>query len=109
MQKNEYNKNMKTILIWTSIILFISLALPAWADRTPIDDAIEAAIETQFVLDDNLTQNDDVEIDSHNGVVTITGEVSSEDARNYVMDIVQSTYGVASIDSSGLHINHTFQ
>jgi len=86
------------------LLFLLAFSVSIYADRSAMDDEIVEAIQSQIILDDDLA-NSDIDVTCHNGIVQLEGEVSSIELKNRIIDIVQSTDGVAKIDGSQLIVN----
>lgn len=87
------------------VVLLCSLIAfsPLRADESAIDDGIVASIESVIALEDNLSESE-VTISSHDGVVTLEGEVDSLAEKNHLIDIAQSTSGVVDVNTDNLTV-----
>jgi hypothetical protein len=66
------------------------------AQRAIAEAALQGKIKSKMALDD-LVKAADINIDSANGVVTLTGRVSSEAERNRALQLARETDGVKSV------------
>jgi osmotically-inducible protein OsmY len=67
------------------------------AAAAPVDDNwIETRIQSKYFLEDDL-KTGDVDVSSQKGVVTLTGEVDSQDAKQTAEEIARETDGVSNI------------
>ena len=88
---------------WTSIIAFGCLAattvvLPAHAQRATKDE--DAAIATEIerrLTDDRDVNAQNVRIDTRDGVVTLTGRVPGDDAKQRAETVAATVPGVAEV------------
>ncbi len=97
---------MKPISMIKTLCLAILLttAPAVCADNSPMDDDIINVIQSELTLDEDLDSLD-VTVTSHNGVVELRGEVDSNESKNHIIDIAQSTAGVVKVYSSKLTVN----
>ncbi len=72
------------------------------------DTAIIASIHAKIVLDKNLS-NYDISVDSNNGVVTLSGEVNSDNELQTLVQLATSTDGVKSVNTSKLMVKKSKQ
>ncbi len=89
----------KTLFRLALIAALASLFLlggPSYASKT--DDGIEAAARQSYVFKTYL-KDDDVNIQSKNGDVTLTGTVSEEASKTLAQETVASLPGVKSVDN----------
>jgi hyperosmotically inducible periplasmic protein len=80
---------------------------PAWAQRSPgevIDDAlITAKVKASLAADPQVSALA-IDVDTANGVVTLTGVVSSEPERLRAIQLAQGIAGVKRVDAQNLHL-----
>lgn len=93
-------KNAITGIILLSVLIAFS---PLRADESAVDDGIVSSIESVIALEDNLSESE-ISVTSHDGVVTLQGEVNSIAEKNHLIDIVQSTSGVVQINTDNLTV-----
>lgn len=74
----------------------LSLGVPAYATKT--DDRIESSAKKTYVFKTFL-KDDDIKIQSKEGVVTLTGTVSGEVHKLLAKETVASLHGVKSVDN----------
>lgn len=115
---------MKNIYYIQLVIIFIFslFVTPIYAERDSVDSfandvnrlikdtghlvqdgIISAAVVTKLALDKNISQYD-IDVNTHNGVVSLAGTVNSEVEANKIIQIASSTEGVKSVDASQLKI-----
>ena len=80
------------------ILLMCSLVIPGCA-RKPDDAALADAIKARLFSDATL-KGESVAITVQNGEATLIGEVSSNDARQRVVDLAQDVSGVVKVTDS---------
>lgn len=82
-------------------------AAPAKQDRTlgkVISDAwITMKIHSLYINEDAL-ENSNIDVDTRNGTVTLSGTVASEAGRNRAVEIAKMTEGVKSVSNAGLRV-----
>ncbi len=85
-----------------SIAILFALLLPplfAQKEKTPItDDVIVDQVRVK-IADDSEIGGQPIQVDAHNGVVVLTGKVSSEKFRAKAEKIAKKVKGVASVDN----------
>jgi osmotically-inducible protein OsmY len=74
----------------------VALSIPVWASKT--DDRIESSAKKSYVFQ-NYLHNDDINIKSVNGAVTLTGTVVEESHKSLAQDTVADMPGVKSVDN----------
>ena len=85
---------MKVRSAWSLVILAAGLSLVMSCAST--DTGLTTKVKAKFVADD-LVKAAQIEVATKNGVVTLTGNVDSEDAKNRALELARSTTGVASV------------
>ncbi|MGH9349146.1 MAG: BON domain-containing protein, partial [Vicinamibacterales bacterium] len=66
--------------------------------RPPVDDAqVTARVQSAFFLDDRIKMRR-IDVKAHTGVVTLSGEVASEDERAQALRLARTTEGVQRIE-----------
>jgi hyperosmotically inducible protein len=99
---NKYLKFAALVLITTSIS-----ACAAGDSRNLSEKASDATITTEInakYLRDDLVSAVNVDVDTHRGVVTLIGNVQSEQAKSRAVGIAEATKGVESVDSEYLKV-----
>jgi osmotically-inducible protein OsmY len=77
-------------------VALLALGMPAYATKT--DDRIESSAKKTYVFKTYLKE-DDIKIESKNGVVALTGTVSEESHKSLAQDTVAGLPGVKSVDN----------
>jgi osmotically-inducible protein OsmY len=87
-------------LLSLAILLTLVLApLFAEKDKTPIsDDTIVDQVRVR-IADDAEVGGQPVQVDAHNGVVVLTGKVTSDKLKSRVEKIVKKVKGVTGVDN----------
>ncbi len=89
------NKNyMRVLVAVTAVVLFTSVSAPA----SEIDERIESSAKQSYVFKTYL-KNDDIKIQSVDGVVTLTGTVAEEASKSLAYETVANLPGVKSVDN----------
>ncbi len=83
------------ILIVAAVVL-LALSVPVQASKT--DDQIVSSAKSSYVFKNNL-KNDDIQIQSRNGAVTLTGSVSEESHKTLARETVAGLPGVKKVDN----------
>jgi osmotically-inducible protein OsmY len=96
-----------TGLLWALCALLLVSTLPAWAQRSVgdvIDDSlITTKIKARFAADPQVSALA-INIDTVNGIVSLTGVVDSEQARQRAIQLAQGTEGVKQVNTQNLHL-----
>ena len=90
---------MKTIYsaaLMAAAIALLVINVPAYANKT--DDRIESSAKKSYVFKTYL-KDDDIKIQSKDGVVSLTGSVSGESHKSLAQETVASLPGVKSVDN----------
>lgn len=99
--KNIKPSNLFKIIFLGCLLLFSSFA---HADFTPTDVSIVDVIQTQMMIDNDVSDVD-VTVLCHNGVVRLIGRVDDNEEARRLIDIAHSTAGVSAVDSSQLVVS----
>jgi hyperosmotically inducible protein len=80
---------------------------PTWAQRSAgevIDDALITTKVKASLAADPLVSALAINVDTTNGVVSLTGIVDSEQARQRAIQLAQASEGVKQVNAENLHI-----
>src|SRR5262245_22594904 len=83
-------------LLTVSMVVLLCLSS---CGRAPTDTALTDSVKAGFFNDPSL-KTEAIQISANNGEVTLTGEVSSEDARQQAIGLVQKIPGVTKVNDS---------
>lgn len=75
----------------------------AEAERVASDTWITTKVKSMLLADD-ISKGFDVNVDTRNGVVALSGALNNEDAIAHVRDIAADVEGVKSVDTSNLKV-----
>jgi hyperosmotically inducible periplasmic protein len=89
-------KAIYSVALMMAAMALLALGLPAYA--TKMDDRIESSAKKSYVFKTYLKE-DDIKIESKNGAVTLTGNVSEESHKSLAQETVASLPGVKSVDN----------
>ena len=89
-------KAIYSLSLMVAVAALLALGLPAYASKT--DDSIESSAKKSYVFKTYLKE-DDIKIDSKDGVVTLTGTVSDEHHKSLAQETVAGLPGVKSVDN----------
>ncbi len=89
-------KAIYSLSLMVAVAALLALGVPAYASKT--DDSIESSAKKSYVFKTYLKE-DDIKIDSENGVVTLTGTVSEEHHKSLAQETVEGLAGVKSVDN----------
>src|SRR4029453_10064694 len=77
---------------WTAAVAFAVMTVACGQT----DTGITTSIKTKFAADDTVKASQ-ISVDTQDKVVTLTGTVDSEMAKNHAVDIARATKGVARV------------
>ena len=86
----------RLVVIMAAAVALLVLSMPVQASQ--MDDRIESTARNSYVFKTYL-QNDDINIQSKDGAVTLTGTVSEESHKALAQETVASLPGVKSVDN----------
>ncbi|MDD5525423.1 MAG: BON domain-containing protein [Smithella sp.] len=91
---------MKTIyrLVVMMMVVAVMLMLNMPVQASQMDNRIESSAKKSYVFKTYL-QNDDIKVQSEDGVVTLTGTVSEESHKSLAQETVADLPGVKSVDN----------
>jgi len=94
--KEAQIKAMYCVVLIVAVITFFVTSVPVHASK--MDDRIESTAKKSYVFKTYL-KDDDIKIQSRDGVVTLTGTVSEEYHKSLAQETVASLPGVKSVDN----------
>jgi osmotically-inducible protein OsmY len=89
-------KAIYSVALMVAAVALLALGMPAYASK--MDDRIESSAKKSYVFKTYL-KDDDIKIESKDGAVTLTGNVSEEYHRSLARDTVADLPGVKSVDN----------
>ena len=89
-------KGKNFVLLMTAAIALLVMSMPLHASKT--DDRIESSAKKSYVFK-NYLKDDDIKIQSKEGVVTLTGTVSEDSHKSLAQETVASLSGVKRVDN----------
>ncbi len=89
-------KAIYSLSLMVAAAALLALGVPVYASK--MDDSIESSAKKSYVFKTYLKE-DDIKIDSKDGVVTLTGTVSEEDHKSLAVETVAGLPGVKSVDN----------
>lgn len=84
-----------------SIVILFALVLPLFAekDKKPVtDDVIVDQVRVK-IADDSEIGGQPIQVDAHNGVVVLTGKVSSEKLKTKAERVAKKVKGVTGVEN----------
>ena len=96
------------------LILLMSIFFPVLAlASSTVGDVINDTVITAKVKSDlainEITSNQNIGVETNNGMVTLTGTVDSQTQATAAIQITQATDGVKSVDAHQLHVKESHQ
>jgi len=89
-------KSKYSVMLLAAVAAMLVTSMPVLASKT--DDRIESSAKKSYVFKTYL-KNDDVKVESKNGVVSLTGTVSDESHKSLAQETVASLPGVKRVDN----------
>ncbi|MEI6314207.1 MAG: BON domain-containing protein [Syntrophus sp. (in: bacteria)] len=89
-------KMYRMVVMMVAAVALLAISLPVYASK--MDSRIESSAKQSYVFKTYLN-SDDIKIKSKDGVVTLTGTVSSESHKTLAQDTVTNLPGVKSVDN----------
>ena len=89
-------KTIYSVALMVAAAALLVIDVPAYASKT--DDRIESSAKKSYVFKTYL-KDDDIKIQSKDGVVSLTGSVSGESHKSLAQETVASLPGVKSVDN----------
>jgi hyperosmotically inducible periplasmic protein len=89
-------KAIYSVALMVAAVALLALGMPAYASK--MDDRIESSAKKSYVFKTYLKE-DDIKIESKDGAVTLTGNVSEEYHRSLAQETMAGLPGVKSVDN----------
>ena len=89
-------KGMYFVVLIVAAVALLAITMPVYASKT--DDRIESSAKKSYVFKTYL-KDDDIKIQSKDGVVTLTGSVSEESHKSLAQETVADLPGVKSVNN----------
>ena len=89
-------KTIYRVALMVAAVALLAISMPVYASKT--DDRIESSAKKSYVFKTYL-KDDDIKIQSKDGVVTLTGSVSEESHKSLAQETVAELPGVKSVDN----------
>jgi hyperosmotically inducible protein len=89
-------KEKYSIFVIIAAVALLAISVPLYASKT--DDRIESSARNSHVFKTYL-KNDDIKVQSKDGIVTLTGTVSEESRKSLAQETVANISGVKSVDN----------
>ncbi|CAG0945935.1 Osmotically-inducible protein Y [Anaerolineae bacterium] len=89
-------KTVYSLFLTAAAVALLAISVPVHA--SDLDDSIESSAKKSHVFKTYL-KDDNIKVDSEDGVVTLTGTVSEESHKSLAEDTVEGLPGVKSVDN----------
>jgi hyperosmotically inducible protein len=89
-------KSTYSVTLLAVVVAMLVTSMPVLASK--MDDRIESSAKTSYVFKTYL-KSDDINVESEDGVVTLTGTVGKQSSKSLAQDTVASLPGVKSVDN----------
>lgn len=89
-------KSKYSVMLLSAVAALLVTSMPVLASK--MDDRIESSAKKSYVFKTYL-KNDDIKVESKNGVVTLTGTVSEESHKSLAQETVANLSGVKRVDN----------
>ncbi len=102
---NHYRRILQTIAVLTLVGFVASCKTTTSAGRQVDDATIKASVKAKMAADVRLSTLTNIEVNSTNGVVTLSGQVENESDRSLAVTVARSVDGVVKVNNE-LQIKH---
>lgn len=89
-------KSKYSVVLLSAVAAMLVTSMPVLASR--MDDRIESSAKKSYVFKTHL-KSDDIQVESKDGVVSLTGTVSEESHKSLAQETVASLSGVKRVDN----------
>lgn len=80
-----------------AVVLLLSITIPLFAQKAPVDDGVLTDRVRQRLVSDPEIKGHRIEVDVKKGVVTLTGVVETQRAKQKADKVVKKVAGVKSV------------
>jgi hyperosmotically inducible protein len=102
---NRYSRILQTVAVLVLVGFVVSCKTTTSAGRQIDDAAIKTAVKAKMAADVRLSTLTNIEVNSTNGVVTLSGQVENESDRAQAVRVARSVDGVVKVNNE-LQIKH---
>jgi hyperosmotically inducible protein len=102
---NRYSRILQTVAVLVLVGFVVSCKTTSSAGRQVDDAAIKASVKAKMAADVRLSTLTNIEVNSTNGVVTLSGQVENESDRAQAVRVARSVDGVVKVNNE-LQIKH---
>jgi osmotically-inducible protein OsmY len=103
--QESYHHVREVLLICLMLLSGVALAAERSTGQVVDDALITTKIKASFAADPQVSALA-INVDTGHGVVTLTGVVESETARQRAIQLAQGIEGVQRVDATNLHVKH---
>ena len=101
----HFRRYLQTVAVLTLICFVASCKTTSSPGRQIDDAAIKTAVKAKMAADVRLSTLTNIEVNSTNGVVTLSGQVENESDRVQAVRVARSVDGVVKVNNE-LQIKH---
>jgi hyperosmotically inducible periplasmic protein len=102
---NRYSRILQTVAVLVLVGFVISCKTTSSPGRQIDDASIKTAVKAKMAADVRLSTLTNIEVNSTNGVVTLSGQVENESDRAQAVRVARSVDGVVKVNNE-LQIKH---
>jgi len=102
---NRYSRILQTVAVLVLVGFVISCKTTTSPGRQIDDAAIKTSVKAKMAADVRLSTLTNIEVNSTNGVVTLSGQVENESDRAQAAMVARSVDGVVKVNNE-LQIKH---
>jgi hyperosmotically inducible protein len=96
---NRYSRILQTVAVLVLVGFVISCKTTSSPGRQIDDAAIKTAVKAKMAADVRLSTLTNIEVNSTNGVVTLSGQVENESDRAQAVRVARSVDGVVKVNN----------
>jgi osmotically-inducible protein OsmY len=96
---NHFRRYLQTVAVLTLVCFVASCKTTSSPGRQIDDAAIKTAVKAKMAADVRLSTLTNIEVNSTNGVVTLSGQVENESDRAQAMRVARSVDGVVKVNN----------
>jgi hyperosmotically inducible protein len=96
---NRYGRVLQTVAVLVLVGFVISCKTTSSPGRQVDDAAIKTAVKAKMAADVRLSTLTNIEVNSTNGIVTLSGQVASESDRDQAAAVARTVDGVVRVNN----------
>jgi hyperosmotically inducible periplasmic protein len=96
---NRYSRILQTVAVLVLVGFVVSCKTTTSPGRQVDDAAIKTSVKAKMAADVRLSTLTNIEVNSTNGVVTLSGQVENESDRAQAMRVARSVDGVVKVNN----------